>query len=85
MSNQSVIEGQNVTLDCSVSGSSPEVKWTKDNSAEKRDGRTWIITDINNGHIGEYSCEATNDCGYDSKRIYINVKCELSLSCLYTC
>lgn len=76
MSNHSVIEGGNLTLECDVSGSSPIVFWTHINSNVTKYGKTWIITIITRQGHGEYICDASNFCGHNRKSTYVNVKCE---------
>ena len=76
MSNHPVIEGENLTLECNVSGSSPNVSWTHINSNVIKNGKTWIITYITRQGHGEYMCEASNFCGHDRKSTYVNVKCK---------
>ena len=72
----SVIEGGNVTLECVVAGSSPNVTWTHINSSKIKKGKTWNITNITIQEHGGYICEASNFCGPDRKGTYVDVKCE---------
>ncbi|RMX55961.1 hypothetical protein pdam_00025237 [Pocillopora damicornis] len=74
----SVIEGRNLTLECVVAGSSPNVTWTHINSSKIKKGKTWNITKITIQEHGGYICEASNFCGLDRKGTYVDVECNLN-------
>ena len=69
-------EGENVTVSCNASGTSPlKVSWIKVESGERFDGTELVFTHINRGQAGEYRCEASNECGNASETTTIEVQC----------
>ena len=66
-----------MTLYCDVSGSPrPNVRWTNVTSGETRNGKTWNIANIIRTDAGEYRCDASNECGNDTRSTFITVTCE---------
>ena len=60
---QNVTEGHNVTLMCNVSGIPlPMVSWMTPDS-QHVSGYKLEVTNINRTQVGEYKCEASNECG----------------------
>ena len=73
----SVIEGENRTLTCNVSGSLVlTVTWTEVSSSSHSKGVMRYLTNISRYDAGEYKCEATNDCGNSSASIFLAVHCK---------
>ena len=73
----SVIEGENRTLTCNVSGSPVlTVTWTEVSSSSHSKGVMRYLTNISRYDAGEYKCEATNDCGNSSASIFLAVHCK---------
>ena len=77
LENITVIEGENRTLTCNVSGSPVlAVTWTKAGSRNQSIGIMLYLTNISRNNAGEYECKATNDCGNSSAGIFLNVLCK---------
>lgn len=71
-----VIEGDNVTLSCRVSGMpSPTVSWMTPDG-QRQSSYMLEVTGINRSQAGEYRCEASNECGNATKTasIYLQFK-----------
>ena len=72
-----VIEGENRTLTCNVSGSPVlSVTWTKAGSRNQSIGIMLYLTNISRNNAGEYECKATNDCGNSSAGTFLIVLCK---------
>ena len=75
--NITLIEGDNGTLTCNVSGSPvPTVTWTEVSSHSQSSGVMRYLTNISRNNAGEYKCEATNDCGNSSASNFLTVLCK---------
>nr|XP_058945534.1 hemicentin-1-like isoform X2 [Pocillopora verrucosa] len=74
LENITVIEGENRTLTCNVSGSPAlTVTWTEVSSRSQSNGIMRYLTNINRSNAGEYVCKAKNDCGNSSARTFLTV------------
>ena len=72
-----MIEGENRTLTCNVSGGPVlTVIWTEVSSRSQSSGVVRYLTDIGRKNAGEYKCEATNDCGNSSASTFLTVLCK---------
>ena len=72
-----MVEGENRTLTCNVSGSPmPTVTWTEVSSSSQSKGVVLHLTNISRNNAGEYKCEATNDCGNSSASTFLTVLCK---------
>ena len=72
-----MIEGENRTLTCNVSGGPLlTVTWTEVSSRNKSSGVVRYLTNISRNNAGEYKCEATNDCGNSSASTFLTVLCK---------
>ena len=77
MQNETLTEGGSVTLFCNASGMpSPSVLWIKVGGSQRTNGSELVFTNINRSEAGEYRCEASNQCGIDSKSARIDVQCK---------
>ena len=77
LENITVIEGENRTLTCNVSGSPVQtVTWTEVRSSNQSNGVMRYLTNISRINAGEYKCEATNDCGNSSASTFLTVLCK---------
>ena len=77
LENITVIEGENRTLTCNVSGSPVlTVTWTEVSSRSQSNGIMRYLTNISRNNAGEYECKAINDCGNSSVRILLTVLCK---------
>ena len=75
--NITMIEGENRTLTCNVSGSPVlTVTWTEVSSHSQSNGIIRYLTNISRNNAGEYECKAINDCGNSSVRIFLTVLCK---------
>ena len=75
--NITMIEGENRTLTCNVSGSPVlTVTWTEVSSRSQSNGIMRYLTNISRNNAGEYECKAINDCGNSSVRIFLTVLCK---------
>ena len=73
---QNVTEGRNVTLMCKVSGMPPPmVSWMTPDS-QPVSGYNLEVTNINRSQVGEYKCEARNECGDATEAATIDVQCK---------
>ena len=76
-SSNSVIEGESFNMTCMTSGGpEPNVYWIKVNSGARINGSVLNFTRINRNDIGQYRCEAENDCGSNSSVQSIEVFCK---------
>ena len=72
-----MVEGENRTLTCYVSGSPKQtVTWTEVRSSNQSKGVMHYFTNISRNNAGEYKCEATNDCGDSSASTFLTVLCK---------
>ena len=72
-----MVEGENRTLSCNVSGSPVlTVTWTEVSSRNQSSGVMRYLTNISRNNAGEYKCEATNDCGSSSASTFLTVLCK---------
>ena len=77
LENITVMEGENRTLTCNVSGSPVlAVMWTEVSSSNQSSGVMRYLTNISRNNAGEYKCEATNDCGNSSASTFLTVLCK---------
>ena len=77
LENITVMEGENRTLTCNVSGSPVlAVMWTEVSSSNQSSGVMRYLTNISRNNAGEYKCEATNDCGNSSVSTFLTVLCK---------
>ena len=73
---QKVIEVDNVTLMCNVMGMPPPmVSWMTPDS-QRVSGYKLEVTNINRSQAGEYTCEASNECGNATETATIHVQCK---------
>ena len=73
-----MIEGENRTITCNVSGSPVlTVTWTEVSSGNQSRGVMRYLTNISRSNDAtEYKCEATNDCGNSSASTFLTVLCK---------
>ena len=77
LTNITVIEGENSTLTCHVSGTSMlSVSWTEVRTGDRTEGNTRALVNISRNDAGEYKCEASNFCGNDSNSTFVIVNCK---------
>ena len=77
ISSNSVNERQSFNMTCVTSGSpEPNVYWIKVNNGARINGSILNFTNINRNDIGQYRCEAKNDCGIVSSIQSIEVFCK---------
>ena len=77
LSNITVIEGENSTLTCHVTGTPmPSVSWTEVRTGDSTEGNIRALDNVSRSDAGEYKCEATNFCGNDSKSTFVIVNCK---------
>ena len=70
-----MIEGENRTLTCNVSGGPVlTVAWTEVSSPSQSSGVMRYLTNISRYNAGEYKCEAANDCGNSSASTLYSVR-----------
>ena len=75
--NITVIEGENSSLTCHVSGTPmPSVSWTEVRTGDRTDGEILVLVNVSKSDAGEYKCEASNFCGNDSKSTFVIVNCK---------
>ena len=71
-----IIEGDNVTLICNVSGMpAPMVSWMTPDS-QRVSGYRLEVTNIDRSQAGEYTCEVSNECGNATETATIDVQCK---------
>ena len=72
-----MIESENRTLTCNVSGSPVvSVTWTAVSTGNQSMGKRRELTNISRSDAGEYKCEARNDCGNASASTFLTVLCK---------
>ena len=72
-----MVEGENRTLACNVSGSPVlTVTWTEVSSGSQSNGVMRYHTNISRSNAGEYKCEAANDCGSSFASTFLAVLCK---------
>ena len=86
--NQTKIEGDDVTFNCSATGNSaPTFRWTKDGSvltpastiSLSSDSKQLTITNVTREDSGQYVCEATNNVTtVQSDSATLNVHCKIT-------
>ena len=70
-------EGEDAILFCDVSGVPPlVVSWFNDKNENVYNGSLWKLPSVNRSYNGTYTCEASNDCGMNSKTFDIIVQCK---------
>ena len=70
-------EDLDAILFCDVSGiPRPDVSWFNDKNENVNNGSLWKLPNISRNDNGTYRCEASNDCGMDSKTFDIIVQCK---------
>ena len=74
-SSNAAVEGHPYNLSCEVPGNS-SVSWIKVSNDEHHVGNILNFTNISRNDAGNYTCEASNRCGNDSKTESINVFCK---------
>ena len=75
--NITVIEGENSSLSCHVSGTPmPSVSWTEVRTDVRTEGNIRSLINVSRSDAGEYKCEASTFCGNYSKRIFLIVNCK---------
>ncbi|MBN3307313.1 VCAM1 protein, partial [Amia calva] len=75
----SVLEGQSITLSCSVEGAAPIVTvWRKlgpdGQSAVVAQSQTLVMEKVKLSDSGEYECEASSDLGADLAKIQVTIQ-----------
>ena len=70
-------EGEDAILFCDVSGVPPPVvSWFNEKNENVYNGSLWKLPSVNRSYNGTYKCEASNDCGMDSKTFDLIVQCK---------
>ncbi len=79
--NETIItEGSNLTLTCQASGTPhPTVSWFKPDG-QRVDRSQLLFTNISRNEAGEYTCEASNECGNASQTSMVDVQCKLNVT-----
>ena len=78
--NETVTEGDNVTLLCQASGNpTPMVFWIKADG-QRVNGSELVLANINISEAGEYRCEASNECGNATETASVDVLCKLIIA-----
>ena len=76
--NETVVEGDSVSLNCNVMGfPAPVVAWSKTGGGVIIQDRWLNITNITKADRGQYQCFANSTCGSDFKLTSINVQCKI--------
>ena len=76
MDDKKVIEGDNVTLMCNLSGiPTPMVSWMIAGS-QRVSGYKLEVININRSQALEYKCEASNERGNATETVTIDVQCK---------
>ena len=79
LQNKTKIEGGNLNLSCNASGiPSPVVSLVWISTGQRFDSSVLQLTNINRNQAGDYRCEASNDCGNESKTATLHVICKFS-------
>ncbi|XP_044180698.1 hemicentin-1-like isoform X2 [Acropora millepora] len=72
--NVTEVEGRNATLNCTVTGiPRPTVSWLEVNTGNRSSENPLVFANVGRKQAGEYTCEATNLCGSDSKTVMLSV------------
>ena len=75
--NITVIEGENSSLTCRVTGTPmPSVSWTEVRTGGRTEGSIRSLINVSRSDAGGYKCEANNFCGNDSKSTFVIVNCK---------
>ena len=75
---QTIMEGDNLAVLCNKSGiPAPMVTWIKVGGDMTINRSELVFTNISRSEAGEYSCEASNECGNASEVATIEVRCKL--------
>ena len=79
LQSKTITEGGNLNLSCNASGTLPlVVSWVRISTGQRFDVSVLQLTNINRTQAGNYRCEASNDCGNESKTATVDVKCKFS-------
>ncbi|XP_068685513.1 uncharacterized protein [Montipora foliosa] len=71
---KAIIEGENLTIICEATGTSPlTISWVKTSDGVRTNGKKLVFTYINRTEAGEYRCEARNLCGDASGSVELDV------------
>ena len=63
LANITLIEGENSTLTCHVSGAPmPSVSWTEVTTGHRTEGNIRVLVNVSRSDAREYKCEASNFC-----------------------
>ena len=78
LTNITVIEGENSTLTCHVSGTPmPSVSWTEVRTGDHTEGNIRVLFNVSRSDAGKYKCkQSSNFCGNDSKSTFVIVNCK---------
>ena len=76
--NVTVEEGRNVTKECSVTAGTPLLNyfWKNVKTGQVTTEKRLTIINIRRNQSGEYRCTASNTCGNESTRMFIDVHCK---------
>ena len=76
--NVTVEEGRNVTKECSVTAGTPPLNyfWKNVKTGQVTTEKRLTIINIRRNQSGKYRCTASNTCGNESTRMFIDVRCE---------
>ncbi|XP_044167458.1 uncharacterized protein LOC114951266 isoform X2 [Acropora millepora] len=70
-----VKEGDNVTLVCHGFGlPAPSITWCDAQNVVMKDENIWQLHKINRNMTGQFICTASNACGNNSQKVYIDVQ-----------
>ena len=79
-SSNPVKEGDDLTLTCQASGGNPTTYYYEwfynNNKVPKEESRSYTVTAIKYTQNGTYQCKASNDGGYASADVTIDVQCK---------
>ena len=83
MQNETVTEGDDVTLLCNVSGTHPlMVSWIKVGNHTRAYQNELVLANIKRNETGKYRCEASNECGNASETVTIEVQRKCTCTCI---
>ena len=76
--NVTVEESRNVTKECSVTAGTPPLNyfWKTVKTGQVTTEKRLTIINIRRNQSGEYRCTASNTCGNESRRMFIDVHCK---------
>ena len=76
--NVTVEEGRNVTKECSVTAGTPPLNyfWKNVKTGQVTTEKRLTIINIRRNQSGKYRCTASNTCGNESTRMFIDVHCK---------